>query len=66
MEVWFHHAEKLKDSLEFFEKILHTLFSNPYPYLDTVYDAVAEGEEYACCVNILSGSDFGVVVSLST
>ncbi|XP_067936220.1 nucleolar pre-ribosomal-associated protein 1-like [Watersipora subatra] len=41
LEVWFHYGDKLGSSLNFLERLLQTLFSNPYPYLDQVYSALS-------------------------
>ncbi|KAF6041649.1 hypothetical protein EB796_000032 [Bugula neritina] len=45
LDVWLEHSSKL-DSVEFLEKILSTLFSNPYPYLDTVCQVVTGVSEH--------------------
>lgn len=49
LDVWFDHMTEEGGSLEFIEMVLQTLFSNPHPYLDSLYTAVSFGKGRVVC-----------------
>ena len=42
IKIWFSYGEKIK-SCDFLEKVLQTLFSNPYPYYDELQTLINQG-----------------------
>jgi len=65
LDVWLEHSSKL-DSVEFLEKILSTLFSNPYPYLDTVCQVVTGGKCHLLLSVVFQGYKLRIYMLLAS